>query len=182
MAGPQGKPTAAGTRAKVLAAWQQAGPALRRLAAGLGCGASAAEDVLQDVYVAAVKDAARLNGADLRRWLFRVAVNRCLLEHRRTRRWRRAVEALARRPARSGPPDVAADVHSRQQLQAVRQALSELSGDVRVPLVMRYFLEMDSGEIGRTLGLNGSTVRSRLQAGRAALADALRKAGFEHEQ
>ena len=77
--------------------WDEAAPELARVAAALGVPASRAEDVLQDVYLAASeKSPGGLDAAELRRWLFRVAVNRCHLEHRRQTRWLGALRSLTR--------------------------------------------------------------------------------------
>jgi RNA polymerase sigma-70 factor (ECF subfamily) len=180
--GGTGQPQA-NDRADALAVWQQARPALARVVAALGW-AGAADDILQDVYVTAIKGAAgKLKAAELRRWLFRVTINHCRTEHRRRQREFRARGRLAARLARlGGPQDAGHEIEKQRELELVRRALAGLEHDIRVPLVLRYFLEMDSGEIGRTLELNGSTVRSRLRTGRLALAAALRKAGYDHEQ
>jgi DNA-directed RNA polymerase specialized sigma24 family protein len=47
------------------------------------------------------------------------------------------------------------------------------------PLVLRYFAGLDSTEIGSALGLNASTVRSRLREARLALAGRLMQRGVE---
>ncbi|UCD53634.1 MAG: hypothetical protein JSW27_09585 [Phycisphaerales bacterium] len=47
------------------------------------------------------------------------------------------------------------------------------------PLVLRYFCDMKSAEIGQTLEMPASTVRSLLRKGRLALAQALMKRGIE---
>ena len=161
--------------------WKKALPDLARLVSGMGYGAGSAEDVLQDVYLAAMQnDAVRMPPADLRRWLFRVAINRCRLEHRRRARIRRFLKNMIRRP-RDAVPDVPEAVASRQEQQALRRALAALEVELKAPLVMRYFCGMDSKEIGRVLEMPDATVRSRLRAGRMRLAGALTKAGYGHE-
>ena len=44
----------------------------------------------------------------------------------------------------------------------LRAALTRLSPDERALLALRYAAGLDAGEIGRTLGLSSSGVRSRL--------------------
>jgi len=171
------QPAAEGNR--LLSLWQQVRPELLRLARALGCPGDAAEDAVQDVYVSAIQaGVSGLEPSDLRAWLFRVTINRCRLEHRRRSRWRRAFGKLAAwmRPREEAGTSDASPV-DREALAAVRAALEDLDEDLRVVLVLRYFLDMDSRQIGRTLALNDSTVRSRLRAGRLILADVLRKAG-----
>jgi len=164
------------------ATWQAAASDLARLVAAMGCG-GAAEDILQSVYLVAMsRRPKRLSHEELRRWLFRVTINRCRQEHRRRGRARRVLARLAgwMRGSNSVPPaaDTAAD---RRQRQAVTRALEAMDDDLRAPLVLRYFLDMNSGEIGRILGMPDTTVRTRLRAGRKRLVDQLRRAGYGHE-
>ena len=75
------------------AAWEELRPELSRLVRALGIGPPQADDVLQEVYLTAHEKTPDASCADdLRRWMIRVTVNRCRLEHRRTGRWRRAFE------------------------------------------------------------------------------------------
>ena len=77
---------------------------------GLGLRGDQAADVLQDVYLMAIHKPPVIEEAEeLLRWLFRVTVNRCHLEHRRTSRWRGLWSSLARAWDRSDRPPVAAD-------------------------------------------------------------------------
>ena len=168
---------------RLLGVWEKALPGLARLVAGMGCGPGCGEDVLQDVYLSALRSrAGRLAPAGLRRWLFRVAINRCREEHRRRARFRRAVANFLRR--RSDPPvaaSAAAEAARRQDRRAVAEALAMLEEHLKAPLVMRYLCEMECRQIAEILGLPDSTVRSRLRAGRGVLAEALKKAGFDGE-
>jgi len=68
---------------------------LKRIIAGMGLSASDGEDVLQDVFIRALKQCrggsrtALPSREDQVRWLIKVTVNRCLMEHRRRRTFRR---------------------------------------------------------------------------------------------
>lgn len=167
---------------KLLGVWERALPDLARLVAGMGCGPGTGEDVLQDVYLSALRgEAGQLPAPGLTRWLFRVTINRCRQEHRRRARFRRAVAGLFRRRNTPAVRDASEEVGGAQQRRAVARALSMLEEDVKAPLVMRYFCEMECKEIGEILGLGDSTVRSRLRTGRRKLAEALKKAGFDRE-
>ena len=183
MNGPQSEQPAGPGQLQLLAVWEEARPELLRLVAAMGWSRHTGQDILQDVYLAAMK--ARPCEQDpraLRRWLFRVTVNRSRQEHRKTTRRKKAIDVLTRSiGTRQGSQDVGQDIEDSQETEAVRCALSKLDYDVRAPLILRYFLEMDSRQIGLTLGLSDSTIRSRLRAGRLALAAALRKAGYERE-
>lgn len=57
---------------------------LKRIIAGMGLSAPDGEDVLQDISIKALKQTRELEcPEDDIRWLIKVTVNRCLMEHRR---------------------------------------------------------------------------------------------------
>ena len=68
-----------------------------------------------------------------------------------------------------------------EQQALVRKALTRMKPDLRSVLVLRYFAELDSKEIGKMLELPDATVRSRLRAARRELAEELKRAGYHHE-
>jgi RNA polymerase sigma-70 factor (ECF subfamily) len=172
---------------RLQAVWQQTSTELARLVCAMGIAPTRAEDLLQDVYLTAWrKHPATDRHDELKRWLFRVTVNRCNLEHRRHTRWRRVLANLARAVQhggrrRAGCGDAAEAACRNEQRQVVRGALDRLDPPLRSVLVLRYFAEFDSKEIGRILELPDSTVRSRLRAARKKLAQALKDAGYRHD-
>jgi len=163
--------------------WDEAAPELVRLVVALGVRSSRAEDVLQDVYVAAwEKSPSGLERSELRRWLFRVTINRCHLEHRRQARWQGVFRGLTRLFGRhSEERDAAAVAGENEETAMVRRALEELEPQMRSILVLRYFTGLDSKEIGQILQLPDSTVRSHLRAARQRLALELRRAGYRDQ-
>jgi RNA polymerase sigma-70 factor, ECF subfamily len=117
--------------------------------------ASAAEDIAQESFLAAIRaldrfDRTRAFGP----WLHRITVNRAI-DFARARKLRResvlveATEGLA--PADAGLSD---------ELVA---ALTELSPEHRAVIVLRYLLGYTPGEIGDILGLPRGTVNSRMR-------------------
>ena len=169
------------TREVLRSVWEGLVPELARLVAALGIRRGRAEDLLQEVFLAAwEKPPAGMEAGDVRRWLFRVAINRCHLEHRRRARWGRVLGGLARLWP-FGPHGEAetagALAGQREERAAVRRALERLEPPLRTALVLRYFLEMDSAQIGAILEEPPSTVRSRLRAARLRLASELTRAG-----
>ncbi|MHC4398078.1 MAG: RNA polymerase sigma factor [Planctomycetota bacterium] len=163
--------------------WEQTAPELGRLVRALGIQSDRADDVLQDVYLIALeKRPAAADRLGLRRWLFRVTVNRSNLAHRRRFRWRSLLGRLARGPGRSGANGDPAELASAgEQRQVVRSALERLEPRLRTVLVLRYFSDMDSREIGHVLNLPDSTVRTHLRAARRRLALELRQAGCRND-
>jgi RNA polymerase sigma-70 factor, ECF subfamily len=177
------------------AAWDELRPELARLVRALGIRPANADDIIQEVYITArqkcppelTQSPLSLRESrpkdDLRKWLIRVAVNRCRLEHRRTGRWQRAFAALTRLFDRRGGDTSAAELLSRDaQRQQVRAALESLDPGTRTVLVLRYYADFDSREIGTVMGLPESTVRGRLRRARQKLADRLRQTGYRCEE
>jgi RNA polymerase sigma factor (sigma-70 family) len=153
---------------------------LRRVVAGMGLRAGDADDVLQTVSVKCLKQAGSF--ADRQqglRWLIRVTANECITEHRRRRRFRKQVTAIIKHMARPAVGCPIENAVSSEQLEAVQEALRALDDEWLKPLVLRYFCDLSSAEIGEILGLPASTVRSLLCRGRMALARALMKRGVE---
>jgi RNA polymerase sigma factor (sigma-70 family) len=172
---------------------------LKRIIAGMGLNASDGEDVLQDVSIrvlkqqrsdsrTAVSRASRPRSRagcprhkDSVKWLIKVTVNRCLMEHRRRRTFRRhAREILKRRletKTASKPADEKAIV--AEELEVVRESLQKLDDSLLAPMVLRYFCDLNSKEIGEILALSPSAVRSRLREARIILAKRLLERGVE---
>ena len=155
---------------------------LRRIVAGMGIGASDAEDILQDVAMQALKRPPRCQTArEGVSWLIRVTVNRCLTEHRRRKRFRRQASEILERRSRTRAHSTKADdeIIQTEEIEIVRETLQELDNTLLMPLVLRYFCDLNSKEVGELLELKPSTVRSRLQEGRMILAKRLIERGIE---
>ncbi len=154
-------------------------PELARLVGAMGVEASTAGDVLQDVYLTACRKCPpRLDASELRRWLLRVTINRCNLEHRRRSRWRAVWHGLASLWGGRGRAATGVEFAQQDERRAVREGLARLDPQLRSLLVLRYFAELDSGEIGKILDLPSATVRGRLREARKRLAHELTRAGF----
>jgi len=125
---------------------------------------SRAEDLTQDTFFRAWRQYSRL--ATLpppaqRAWLVRTVRN-LAIDH-----WRVARHAVFVPPPGDAPDRPLAD---RIALQLdVTQALSTLAEEDRQIIVFRYYLEMNSREIGELLQIPEGTVRSRLKQCRTRL-------------
>ncbi|MBN2594970.1 MAG: sigma-70 family RNA polymerase sigma factor [Sedimentisphaerales bacterium] len=160
---------------------------LERIIAGMGLSTSDGEDILQDVSIRALKQqksssqTAVSSREDSVKWLIKVTVNRCLLEHRSRRTFRKhASEILKRRletKTASNPADE--KVIMAEELEIVRESLQKLDDSLLAPMVLRYFCDMNSKEVGEILALSPSTVRSRLREARIILAKGLLERGVE---
>jgi RNA polymerase sigma-70 factor (ECF subfamily) len=155
---------------------------LKRIVAGMGLNASDGEDVLQDVSVRALKhDGEFRHREDCVRWLIKVTVNRCLMEHRSRKTFhRRGRKILRRREETKGPAKAAVEkAIVAEELEIVRESLRDLDESLLAPMVLQYFGGLNSTQVGQILGLNPSTVRSRLREGRMILAKRLLERGVE---
>jgi RNA polymerase sigma factor (sigma-70 family) len=146
-----------------------------------------AEDLLSEVFVIAFRRRASFDTSyeDARPWLLGIATN--VLRHHRRSESRRST--MLERVQRSGgdqrdamPEDVADAVATRDEIEAVRNALGRL--DPKYADVVTLFSAFGLGyeEIARALGLRTGTVRSRLSRGRAQLRELMSRSGQYPEQ
>jgi RNA polymerase sigma-70 factor (ECF subfamily) len=143
---------------------------LHRLAVALVKDVSTADDLVQDTYLAAVKDAPT-DGRPLKPWLARVLWNRVRMRSRgagRRRAREHAFGELATPPAR---PD---ELVERVKLQrALADLVLELPVANRDVLLLHYFEGLTSSQIGTRLGISAGTVRWRLKQAIDELRDRL---------
>ena len=153
---------------------------LKRIVAGMGLNAADGEDVLQDVSIRALKQSQRFGTKqECVRWLIRVTVNQCLAEHRRRRSFRRKAGEILKRRQENKICRTDKKVVLAEELEIVRESLQKLDEFLLGPVVLRYFCDLDSKEIGEILEVNPSTVRSRLRDARMILAKRLLERGVE---
>ncbi len=155
---------------------------LRRLVVAMGLNAEEGQDILQDVYVEAVKGPGKYRGdREASRWLMRVTANRCLLEFRRRKRHRRAASEVVKQWAEMDKKPSGPDKHAirTEEVETMMQCLGEMDESLQVPLAMRYFCDLKSTEIGEIMELEPGAVRKRLHKGRIILADALLLRGIK---
>ena len=148
--------------------WKENAAQLAGLIRALGIRSDRVDDVLQDLYLAVARGLPeQASGDDARRWLFRVAANRCRLEHRKRSRWQRLLTGFAAwtHPAPQDRP--AQDGERSQEIDAALERLDRVEREV---VVLRYFCELNSREIGEVLEMSESTVRSHLAKARRQLA------------
>jgi len=132
---------------------------MRALARSLIGDASAADDIVQESMLAALRrppDADRPVEAWLSRVVRHVAANFRRGEQRRSDR-HAGIEA------QEPPDDPGATLERLDTQQMIVELVRELDEPSRSTLVLRYFEGLSSQEIGRRMGVNDGTVRWRLQ-------------------
>ena len=144
---------------------------LVRLATLLLHDSGAAEEIVQDAYVALHGHWRRLRDADRALGYLRITVvNRC----RSALRHRRVVQVYAA-VARPGPDAPSAEAGALDLLthDSVVAALRALPARQREALVLRYYADLSEAEIAETMGVSRGAVKSHAARGIAALKQTL---------
>lgn len=141
--------------------------------------AEGADDVLQEVRVAAIEQKAPLRepGA-LRSWLFQVAVRQSLLFLRRVGRYRRLLARAATTmddSRHTSEMDGLRWLLHGERRQLIRQALREIDGRDRELLVLKYLEGWSYQQIAEVRGSSVRAVESRVCRARARLRQRLRQ-------
>jgi RNA polymerase sigma-70 factor, ECF subfamily len=131
------------------------------------------EEVVQEAFVRAFETRARYPHVQcVRSWFLRIAINLCN-SRRRTGWWRRILltgDYRGLEPAVADPGDLA----ERGLVdQSLREAVNDLPETLQLPFLLRYTEELSGAEIAAVLGLNESTVWSRIYLARRRLRERL---------
>lgn len=138
--------------------------ALRALARRLLANLTEDDDVVQDAYLAAVRQG--VDGPHAGRWLMGVTHRLALLHRGRDARRRRREEQAARSESTASAADVAATAEVARRVTAAVHALDE---PFRTAIVLRFWQGLPPREIAKRTGVPTNTVRSRIQRGLARL-------------
>ncbi len=135
-----------------------------------------AEEVLQDVMLAAWDSAARFRGeSKVLTWLLRIARNRSINAMRRRRLPQVPIQdSLDASADDTGPLE---KVVRRSERDLVRDAIQELPAGQREVLVLVFYHHLSSQEVAEVLGIAVGTVKSRLHRAKANLRDVLQAEG-----
>ena len=132
--------------------------------------AAEAQEVAQEAFLRAHRGLAEFRGdAKLSTWLYAIAARLCLsrLGEAHRRLVRADETALARVPDPEADP--ARHLEEDEREAALRRAITELSDDRRMVVVLRDLEGLPYEEIAEILGLELGTVRSRLHRARLDL-------------
>ena len=127
-----------------------------------------AEDIAQDVFVAALANRKKFKAkSSIRTWLFTITMNKC-------RSWLFR-QKLASRFVKSSGEEVNSKVHTDVQLQQeekfqqVRDAVQKLPFKYRQVIVLRYLNELGADEVSEILNMPRSVLNTRLHRARKML-------------
>ena len=136
--------------------------AVRAFAQRLVGDMEAAEDLVQDVFVALPAAIARFRGdCALRTFLVSIAVNHAKNHVRAAARRRAALARMAREPEPASS-DLQRDLERRELGDRLMLALDELPLEQRVAVVLAEIEERTSAEIATIVGAPEGTVRTRI--------------------
>ena len=134
---------------------------------------TAAEDVVQETFLRAARNHAKLlEGEPARRWLFVVARNLCVSHMRHAAR-HPEVPLDAGPETRSQWPNPAEAVDASERAGFVKDAVAQLPPAMREVVVLREYEGMDYAQIADIVGCSLGTVKSRLARARAQLRERL---------
>lgn len=139
-----------------------------------------ARDAIQDAFVSAFKGLGEFEGgASIGTWLYRIAVNACLMKLRtRRRRAEEPIEDLLPGFLEDGhhathPPEwrESAQVllERREIREFVRECINRLPDSYRSVLLLRDIEELETDEVARLLDIKANLVKVRLHRARQAL-------------
>jgi RNA polymerase sigma-70 factor (ECF subfamily) len=140
-----------------------------------------ARDLTQETFLRAFQSIGRFRGeADLRTWIYRIAINQARNRWRWWRRRRRdSTVSLDASQGQINQPLIATLVETSENPEqqtlaherevALRAALQKLGVSYRETVILRDIEGFTYEEIAATLGINVGTVKSRLARGRQEL-------------
>ncbi len=144
-------------------------------------GATPLEDLKQEALIKLWQGLpAFASKSDLKTWIYRVTTN-VVLDHLRRRKIETVslaekFDSLER--AAPAPGDLARETEHKDLIQS---ALSRLTAEQRIAVILFYFEGLTIEEIGKTLALPNGTVKSRLSVARDEMKQILAKMGVHHE-
>lgn len=132
-----------------------------------------ADDLTQDIFLKLYRNLDRYRGdVPLVAWALKLSRNLCIERYRRARREQRALRVsdavLEQLPATDDPH---ATLQRRQRLQAVHQALEQMSQDMATVVMLRDLQGLSYEEVAAFLDVPMGTLKSRLVRARRDLAE-----------
>jgi RNA polymerase sigma-70 factor, ECF subfamily len=133
---------------------------------------TAAEDVAQQVFLKIFNKIGDFRAAsEFTTWIYRITINACIDEQRKTRRFFSIENLFGELRARRKTPDE--KVERREVSDEVQKAIGTLKEKYRLPILLKYSEDLSYEEIAKVLDCSIGTVSSRLNRGHKMLAQKL---------
>jgi RNA polymerase sigma-70 factor (ECF subfamily) len=149
-------------------------PVVSRLVARLNSWSGDSEDLVQEVFLAALHGAGRFRGnSRISTWLMRICINVCR-QHHRTRMLRAKFwKTWLTNPESAPTTDASQHVEQNERSQRVTRAVGRLKGKYREVVVLHYLQEMSIDDVAAVLKLSRGAVEMRLHRARQMLGEML---------
>lgn len=134
-----------------------------------GGDASAADDVTQTVFLKVFTKMSFRGDSEFSTWLYRMTVNACIDETRKSRRW----FGLSEWFSDDRTPSVDENIRSGEIGEQVQRVVGSLKPEYRLPVVLKYVEGLSYQQIADVLGCSIGTVSSRLNRAHKVLAEKL---------
>jgi RNA polymerase sigma-70 factor (ECF subfamily) len=132
-----------------------------------------AEDAVQQALLSAWRDLPDLRDpAKFEGWAYRLLIRACYMEARKRKRWHPTT--IVRSIVEPTAPDSIGGIIERDRLE---RGFDRLSVDHRAVLILTYYLDLSSEQVGEALDIPVGTVYSRLHRAHQALRGALEADG-----
>lgn len=132
--------------------------------------AQLAEDIVQEVFVTLYFKAEGIRDRNkIKRWLVRTTANRAIDFLRRSQKVVTLSEDFFEQLTNNTWADPGVEMDKKELIQEIHKAINRLPEDMKVLVILYYFLEFQQKEIAETMGLPLGTVKSRLRRARLVL-------------
>ncbi len=137
-----------------------------------------AEDVVQETFLAALRNLASYRGeGPIAAWLYRIAYRRAIAALRKRREVPTEPAEILLRAEQASPlaPSVEQQVITRELMQQLERAIDALPNPLRATFVLRDIEGLSTKEVAASLGIGASAVKMRLTRARKQLRVMLRE-------
>lgn len=139
-----------------------------------------AEDVYQEVFLRVYRNRGSLEAMENpKAWVLKIAVNACRDVMRRP--WWKKVLLIDSRP-RETAESVEQEAVDSETNRELWRSVSELAEPFRTAVLLYYYHELSTKEIGGILNVSEGTIRSRLHRARQMLKENLESEAARHEE
>lgn len=128
-----------------------------------------AEDISQEIFISINKNMNSFRGdSSLSTFIYRVTVNKCL-DYKR----KRSIKGFL-----NGLFNIKKDEENLDDKTYIRQSIKELPDELRVPIVLYYYVGLNQKEIAEVLNVSQKTIEGRIYRAKGKLKVKFEQGGF----